>query len=682
MPEINNTIKETVPDIIPDTIPSTIIDTSLSIDEGQIVIFQLGEEEFGVDINNVKEIVRLPEITPVPRSPEYVAGICNLRGNVLPVIDTRKRFSMNIGEITDHTRLLVVESGGIQTSLIVDRVREVMRMHDTHKEPPPPVCRGIDREFLSCVIKVGKGSRLILMLNLDEVFFMESGADSAETTALSTETSFGLKEQDIEEEQLVSFKLAGDVYAFDIARVREILKIANITAVPNVPDYVKGLFTIRNHLMPIVDLRGLLGIPAMLLEYIEMVDNGIEEDRNWIENLRYVVDTELHFTGVTDSRKTHFGKWIESYRSTSVDIEKIIKQLKKHRAKLFSSGVQVLELKKTNKADALSMLDKNILPLLEIVSENLNQFKNILKKHISEDQRALVVEAGSMNIGFLVDWVDEVIRVPCSIIDKTPALAASEKKELKAVAKLNNGEQLIMIIDETALISAETSKILKNMKTETNSDMDTNEQRKTLAQQSIDEVQLVTFSINQEEYGIRIMQVQEINRAAEITSVPRAPEFVDGMTNLRGSVIPVINVRSLFGLEDREINDRTRVIIVDIGGNKTGLRVDIVNEVLRLSKHDIDITPGIVTAEGSNKYMEGVCKINNGKRMVILLNMEKILDENELKALNTITNDSASKQQKTKPGTGLKKLPEKKKTSLSKPMLKKKNKKKKLELDE
>lgn len=667
MAETDSTIKETAPDNILDT------------DEGQVVVFRLSEEEFGVDINNVKEIVRLPDITPIPRSPEYVAGICNLRGNVLPVIDTRSRFSMDTEETTDHTRLLVVESDGVQTSLVVDSVREVMRMHNAHREPPPPACRGIDREFLSSVIKVDGGQRLILMLNLGEVLVIEQASEQGNESAAVSDKAGSKKEQKIEEEQLVSFKLAGDVYAFDISSVREILKITDVTAVPNVPGYVKGLFTIRNHLMPILDLRGLLGMPAMILEYYDMIDKGLEEDRNWVENLKNVIESGSYFTGVKLARETHFGQWIESYRSTSVDIESIIKVLKKHRTNLFYSGEQVLELRESNKKEAFSMLEEKTLPLLEIVSGTLKRFKDILEKHISEDQRALVVETGNMSIGFLVDWVDEVIRIPRSVIDETPALAASERKELKAVAKLDEGEKLIMIMDEAALISTETSKVLKTMKKEKDAEMGESEQEKTLAQQSMDEVQLVTFSINREEYGIRIMQVQEINRAAEITSVPRAPEFVDGMTNLRGSVIPVINIRSLFGLEDREVDDRTRIIIVDIGGNKTGLRVDLVNEVLRLSKQDIETTPGIVTSNGINNYMEGVCKIDDGKRMVLMLNMEKILGENELRALNALTDTSTPKQ---KPRAKTKQKPVLKKAPAKKTAAKKGSKKKKLEIDE
>ena len=272
---------------------------------------------------------------------------------------------------------------------------------------------------------------------------------------------------------------------------------------------------------------------------------------------------------------------------------------------------------------------------------------NLLHLHITEDQRALVVETDTMTIGYLVDGVDEVLRIPTSVIDKTPAMASSDRKELKAVAKLEDGDRLIMIMDESALVSAETSRMLKDIKKKTGSqETEAEEDRKSLAQRSLDEEQLVTFGIDGEEYGIRIMQVQEINRISDIVSVPRAPYFVEGMTNLRGSVIPVIDIRKLFGLSEREMDDRTRIIIVDIDGARTGLRVDRVNEVLRLDKKDIDITPSIVTTAGVNHFMEGVCKIDNGKRMVMLLNVEKILSEDELKTLSAIGNDSKKSDSK------------------------------------
>jgi len=244
-----------------------------------------------------------------------------------------------------------------------------------------------------------------------------------------------------------------------------------------------------------------------------------------------------------------------------------------------------------------------------------------------------------------------VIRVPKSVIDKTPTLATSERRELKAVAKLDNGERLIMIMDESALVSRETSRLIAETRGEDIAESDLGKtEEKTLAQQIMDDEQLVTFTIDNEEYGIRIMQIQEINRLSEITAVPRAPYFIDGMTNLRGNVIPVLNIRRLFGLDDLDINDRSRIIIVDIGGNKTGLRVDSVNEVLRLSKRNIESTPSVVTSTGANRYMEGVCKLDGGKRIAVLLDVEKILDEKELENMAMMMGTKAAPAAtKTKP---------------------------------
>jgi purine-binding chemotaxis protein CheW len=140
------------------------------------------------------------------------------------------------------------------------------------------------------------------------------------------------------------------------------------------------------------------------------------------------------------------------------------------------------------------------------------------------------------------------------------------------------------------------------------------------------------------------MQVQEINRVSEITHVPRAPHFIDGMTNLRGNVVPVINVRELFGLEEKPADDRTRIIIVDINGSRTGLRVDQVNEVLRLSSQDIEETPAIVTKDISKRLMQGVCKIDSGKRMIVLLNISEILDQKELENLKDVARETLETQ--------------------------------------
>lgn len=626
-----------------------------SFGEGQLVVFRLSDEEFGVNINNVKEIVRLPDITPIPRSPSYVSGICNLRGNVLPVIDGRRRFSMPLAEATDHTRLLVVETEGAPTGLIVDNVREVMRITDSQLEPPPAVCRGVDKEFLSGVVKMEQGKRLVLTLNLGQVIEIDVALGRAGAAGLRNEAASAVDHHEAaQEEQLVSFAVAGEEYAFDIERVREILRVTQITEVPNVPEYVRGLFTIRNQLMPILDLRCLLGIPSLVSEHHKTIDAGIAHYGSWAEALSHAIESGAHFAGGADPRKTPFGKWLEQYSTSSIEIETTLKNLRRSLGDVFEAAERALHLHGGSRETALSIVKNEVQPLVETMIDCLSVFKTVIESHISEDQRVIVVEVDTMHIGFLVDSVDEVIRIPKAIIDQTPAIASSRKKELKGVAKLENGERLIMIMDESALVSQETSRILSTLQSEgTSAAKEDKGSESSLAQQSQAEEQLVTFGINKEEYGIRIMQVQEINRVTDITKVPRAPRFIDGVTNLRGNVIPVINIRELFGLENRDIDDRTRIIIVDIGGARTGLRVDRVNEVLRLLKQDIEKTPAIITAGGANKYMDGVCKIDHGKRMVVLLDVERILDEKELQVLSDMTREGGPEDEVPREGKPL-----------------------------
>ncbi len=614
------------------------LDAQMTSDEGQCVVFQLSEEEFAVDINRVKEIVRLPDITPVPRSPQFVTGICNLRGSVLPVIDTRTRFSMESGEVTDHTRLLVVESGGVQTSLLVDQVREVLRIKKNLVEPPPAVCRGVDKEFLTGVVKMNDGERLIMMLNLNELIAVDLSKQSAKkqsTAAVQNRDDAGSDAKDAaEEEQLVSFRVADDEYAFDIAKVSEILKVSHISAVPNVPDYVLGLFTIRNHLLPILDMRGLLGLPSMISERHQMLDKAMAAEEKWCNALISALNSGKSVSVSLNAKETPFGLWLEGYNTSSVELELIAKRIKRERADLYSAGGRLVEHITEMSEDEATHQKEQLTALSAVVKNSIEALKESMVDHIREDQRTMVVESDAMTIGFLVDWVDEVLRIQKSVIDKTPAMAASRKKELKSVAKLDDGNRLIMIMDESALVSDETIDMLSDIQSRAGADTRTGKaEGKSIAEQSIDEEQMVTFTIDNEEYGIEIMQVQEINRISEITHIPRAPHFIDGMTNLRGNVIPVINVRRLFDLEEKEVDDRTRIIIVDINGGRTGLRVDQVNEVLRLSSQNIEETPSIVTEDTTKRLMKGICNIEDGKRMIVLLDVSEILNRDELENL-------------------------------------------------
>jgi len=133
----------------------------------QLVSFNIGEEEFGVDILKVQEINRMLEVTRVPNAPEYVDGVINLRGKVIPIIDLRRRFGMDRKEHDKNTRIVVVELCGKVVGFVVDAVSEVLRIPKSVTEPPPPIVAGINASYITAVGKLE--DRLLILLDLDEV---------------------------------------------------------------------------------------------------------------------------------------------------------------------------------------------------------------------------------------------------------------------------------------------------------------------------------------------------------------------------------------------------------------------------------------------------------------------------------------------------------------------------------
>ena len=137
----------------------------------QLVSFKLGKEEFGVDILKVQEINRMLEITEMPNSPDFVEGIVNLRGRIIPVIDLKKRLNMPTTEHDNSTRIIVVELNGSTVGFIVDEVSEVLRIESRITEPPPAMVAGIDSDYITAVAKLE--DRLLILLDLNKVLSQE-----------------------------------------------------------------------------------------------------------------------------------------------------------------------------------------------------------------------------------------------------------------------------------------------------------------------------------------------------------------------------------------------------------------------------------------------------------------------------------------------------------------------------
>lgn len=146
----------------------------------QLVSFRIGDEEFGVDILKVQEINRMNQITRVPNAPEYVSGVMNLRGKVIPVIDLRQRFHLGRRDHDKDTRIIVVELKSRVIGFVVDAVNEVLRIPKSVTEPPPSMVAGIGSEYITAVGKLE--DRLLILIDLEKVLLVEEQDEVSSVT--------------------------------------------------------------------------------------------------------------------------------------------------------------------------------------------------------------------------------------------------------------------------------------------------------------------------------------------------------------------------------------------------------------------------------------------------------------------------------------------------------------------
>lgn len=140
----------------------------------QLVSFRLAQEEYGIEITKVQEIILMGEITRVPQTPPYIKGLINLRSTVIPIVDLRLRFGLPPQDPTDDTRIMVVNVGGKTIGIIVDEVSEVLRVSQDQIAPPPATVSGLGRDYLTGLVKLE--NRLLILLHIDRLFSDEDVA--------------------------------------------------------------------------------------------------------------------------------------------------------------------------------------------------------------------------------------------------------------------------------------------------------------------------------------------------------------------------------------------------------------------------------------------------------------------------------------------------------------------------
>lgn len=147
------------------------------------------------------------------------------------------------------------------------------------------------------------------------------------------------------------------------------------------------------------------------------------------------------------------------------------------------------------------------------------------------------------------------------------------------------------------------------------------------------DLHLVGFRIGRETFGVPISLVHEIVRVPEITAVPEAPAYVEGVINLRGKIVSIVDLRKRFGEKEIVQNKKNRILVVEVEKKMVGLIVDAASEVLRMSSDDVDNPPNVFE-EGELNYVTGVGKLKD--RLIILVELHKILQKGELKRLGEV----------------------------------------------
>jgi purine-binding chemotaxis protein CheW len=276
-----------------------------------------------------------------------------------------------------------------------------------------------------------------------------------------------------------------------------------------------------------------------------------------------------------------------------------------------------------------------------------------------------------LRVGLVTDSVKEVLSVPRAQAEPMPGLLAADEQlqEFTSICRLDDGKRLVSIIAankllrlsgiDSALQAAQrTAAATSANATSTDESADMHHDDTDISDD--DDTQVVIFRLGAEEFGVPIMSVQEIVRVPEtLTRVPKTPDFVEGVINLRGTVLPVIDQRSRLGLPVIARSEGQRIMVYMLGGMRTGFIVDSVAEVLRIPQAHISVAPSM--SEEQSRLIGRVANLQGGRRLVMLIDPQHLLHGQEMQAMQSLEagassssgRGSANKQRANTPAAAL-----------------------------
>ncbi len=459
------------------------------------------------------EVIRVPPMTRVPQSPQALLGIANLRGSVLPITSLRGLLGMPDQAVRSTTRAIVLDVGA-PVAIVVDAVDALVtvasdridtRQAELAAEPGERLNGAFHTGDVECPARI-----LDIKSLLDAAFAQRARTERELVHARGVEVIEQVSASVEAAEMLVTFDVAGQEFALDMATVREVLPApAARTAVPRAEALILGVTSLRGALLPLLSLRALLGFPA------------------------------AHAPGLRE--------------------------------------------------------------------------------------KVIVMNVAGAQVGLVADRARAIVAAEPDLVDPVPAVLSSRmggESRIRAIYRGEGGRRLISILAPEQLFREEVMQRLNAQR-----------DRKDMSTRQAVEVKdnmfdFLVFRLGEDEFGLPIEAVEEVAQVPiQITRVPKTPKFLEGVINLRGTVLPVIDQRRRFDMSSSAQSRRRRLVVVRTHQHRAGLIVDAVPDVLRISEASVEAAPDLT--EGIARLVRGVINLHQSNRIVLLLDPSELLTRAE-----------------------------------------------------
>ena len=489
----------------------------------QYVTFHVNDGLWGLPLEEVQEVTRMPNVVRVPRSSQSLQGLANLRGRVLPVTSLRRLLRFDDRPPSEASRVVVLDRGS-PIGFVVDRMAALVTAAPDQIEAADAVSSDADAEVLRGVLKGAQGSAAIRILDADRLLGRDFVPKARTTETLATRSKAPVADVAAQSPAvradrlvLISFEIGRQEYALPLERVQEIVPLPDaISIIPRAETAVLGVTSLRDTLVPLLSLHSLLGFP--------------------------------------------------------------------------------------------------------------------IPQASDERPRVLVVSYGEKRVGLVVDRTKEILRIDPSLVDAVPSMLnrGQGTAEVQSICRLDGGARLVSVLAPDQLLRRDGVPDAMAPNGET---VDvTMVQRE---QPAGDVEQFIVFQLNREDYAVPIGAVDEVTRVPDtLTRIPKAPAFIEGLMNLRGSVVPVIDQRRRLDLPAAARNPGQRIIVITFDGLKAGFLVDTVSQLLKIPRAAIGPAPEL--SEDQFRLISRVANLEDHNRMILIVDAPQLLDRDELGLLKRL----------------------------------------------